>query len=97
MKNKRLTIVAIIPVIALVIYGGNIFAPNAFATTTGATPSTPSNNQQNITGVSNETSHVRVLVSFEIKEGNTQEFLNNAVPNLDSARSEEGNISFELF
>jgi quinol monooxygenase YgiN len=96
MKNKRLTIITIIPVIALVIYGGNIFAPNAFATNTSATPTTPGINQQNISGVSNETSHVRVLVSFEIKEGNTQEFLNNAVPNLDSARSEEGNISFEL-
>lgn len=96
LKNKRLTIVALIPMIVLVIYGGNMFAANAFATTTNATPSTSGINQQNVSGVSNETSHLRVLVSFEVKEGNKQEFLNNAVPNLDSARSEEGNISFEL-
>lgn len=104
MNDKRLTIISIVAVLALAVYSGSTFISNVFATTattattnaTNATSSSSGVNQQNISSNGKETSHLRVLVSFEVKEGKKQELLNNIVPNLNSTRSEEGNISFEL-
>lgn len=103
MNYKMMAIFAIIAAttLSLVVYSSSTFASNAFAATTATNASSLSSagtNQQNTNSSNNnEISKLRVLNTFEVKEGKKQELLNTIVPALDSARKEPGNIFFNLY
>lgn len=88
--------------LSLAVYSSSTFVLNAFATTTtdnaSSLLSSAGTNQQNTSSNNNnEISKLRVLNTFEVKEGKKQELLNTIVPALDSARKEPGNIFFNLY